>query len=143
MLVRDLMSRDPLVLAPDETLDVAEMFMSLAHIRHLPVTDGGRVVGLVTHRDLLRACARLVAAEPSLPGNDLAEAKKTVVVAEIMQSDVRTVDVKCGVRQAIDLMIDHKFGCLPVTEHNRLVGIITEADFLKLARRLVTERGDR
>ncbi|MGE3167020.1 MAG: CBS domain-containing protein [Planctomycetota bacterium] len=143
MRVEEVMSRDPIVLAPDETLDVAEMLMNFAHIRHLPVTENGIVVGLVTHRDLLRACVQRMGANCEPSARTAAESKELVQVAEIMRVDVRTIDAKSDVREAIDIMIDHKYGCLPVTEKRHLVGIITEADFLKLARRHLSERRDR
>lgn len=133
MQVSEVMTVDPLVLAVDETLLVAEMFMRLAHIRHLPVVDGSRVVGLVTHRDLLAAATGQLASERA-DGDETA-----VQVKEIMREGVRTVESTTDARKAIDLMIDHKYGCLPVTQDGHLVGIVTEADFLKFARRCLDQ----
>lgn len=139
MLVKDLMSVDPLVLSVDETIVVAELLMNMAHIRHLPVVKGGRVVGLVTHRDLLGACSALL----SRPSSDLEDRKYEMAVAEVMQVDVRTIDADVDMRDAIEVMIDHKYGCLPVTDQGRLVGILTEADFLKFAKRELDQRDAR
>lgn len=127
MRVAELMTRDPLVLDVDGSLHLAEMFMRFAHIRHLPVVDAGRVVGLVTHRDLLRA---------SVEG----PAQSRVAVSSIMRRDVMTIDADANLREAVRIMIDQKLGCLPVTDGGRLVGIITEADFLKFTDQVLRER---
>ena len=117
--VNDLMTPDPLTLGADKTVDVARMFLSYAHIRHLPVVEDGRVVGLVTSRDLLASTVKF---------------PEGAKVSDIMQSDVRVIDAQEGIARAIDIMIEHKYGCLPVVMGNQLVGIITEADFLKFTR---------
>jgi CBS domain-containing membrane protein len=66
--------------------------------------------------------------------------KLTVTVAEIMRPDVAFVTPDTDVRSAVETMIDHKYGCLPVCEEGRrLVGIVTEADFLKFTRRLLEQ----
>ncbi|MEM7163889.1 MAG: CBS domain-containing protein [Planctomycetota bacterium] len=130
--IRELMTSDPLVLAVDEPLRVAEMFMDLAHVRHLPVVEEMRVVGLVTHRDLLGVATKLLGTPVDAVSRDRI---RSVPVASIMRRDVRTIDAEMDVREAIDIMIDHKYGCLPVTTEGHLVGILTEADFLKYAKR--------
>ncbi len=136
MQICELMTVDPLVLAVDESLQVAEMFMQLAHIRHLPVVEADRVVGLVTHRDLLGAATDLLAQ----PGGCDADLRlKAVPVASIMRRDVRTIEDTTDVRDAIDIMLDHKYGCLPVTKEGHIVGILTEADFLKYAKRCLDQ----
>jgi CBS domain-containing membrane protein len=125
MQVRDIMTPDPVTLHEDDSIDLAEKFMSFAHIRHLPVIDdSARLVGLITHRDLLQAFAR--------ERRDLTKAR------HIMRTDVKTVPLTADLRQAIDTMLDHKYGCLPVVERHRLMGIVTEADFLKLTRSLLS-----
>ena len=131
-LVRQLMTKDPLVLMADDSIDIAERFMEFAHIRHLPVVDGEHVVGLVTHRDILRASISLLTGI-SRQGDE--GIKRGIPVVEIMRKDVSTIAPDTDVRAAIDTMLDHKYGCLPVTQEGRLVGILTEADFLKFAEK--------
>ncbi len=137
MRVHELMTPDPITLMVDDSFDLAEKFMEFAHIRHLPVVDGERLIGLVTHRDLLQASLRLL---QGVQPRDVHERKLTVPVAEIMRPDVNSVHPDADVRTAIETMIDHKYGCLPVCdEQKRLKGIITEADFLKFTRRLLEQ----
>lgn len=154
MQVSELMTPDPITLMVDDSFDLAEKFMEFAHIRHLPVVEGERVIGLVTHRDLLRASIELFANSRMRPqpGEPIAtqraqvapreerERKQIVLVSEIMRSGVHTVLPDADVREAITTMIDHKYGCLPVCDgEGHLRGIITEADFLKFTKRLLDE----
>lgn len=136
MQVRELMTEDPLVLAVDHPLQMAELLMAYAHIRHLPVVDDSRVVGIVTHRDLLRYATEVIEETRSERTSGIAEIR---AVGTIMQSDVRTIEADADARSAIDIMIDQKLGCLPVVQENQLVGIITEADFLKYAKRCLDQ----
>jgi CBS domain-containing protein len=114
MRVRHLMTPHPITLEPQQALDDAERIMRSERIRHLPVVSAeGAIVGLLTQRDLLRA--------RSSPGARLADA---------MTKAVRTIGPDTPALAAAQLMLDQKFGCLPVVEGDRLVGIVTEADFL-------------
>jgi CBS domain-containing membrane protein len=132
-LVREIMTTDVVTLDVDENLDVADSVMNLARIRHLPVVDGdGKLVGLVTHRDLLAAQASTMTPEDR-------ELNKYVMARQIMRSDVRTVQPETPVLEAARLMQEFKYGCLPVVENGELVGIITEADFLDLVIRALEE----
>ena len=130
-LVQDLMVRDVVTLSANEEFSLADQVMKLNRIRHLPVVDGGRLVGMVSHRDLLRAQSRLLAkasVEPP-PGTRVV----SVNVAEIMTKDVLTVSPTTAASEAARLLLVNKTGCLPVVEDGELVGIVTEADFLKWA----------
>lgn len=131
MRVGDLMTTDVLTLNEDDTLDLAHMEMSLARVRHLPVVRGGRLVGLVTHRDILRSMCSVFADLDALEQSDLL---KGVTVREIMQANVRTAEPDDDAADAARTLLEGKFGCLPVVEGgDKLVGIITEADFVELA----------
>ena len=127
--VRDIMSQELITLQSSETLDLADEIMKLARVRHLPVTDGEALVGLVTHRDLLNA---QVSALADLTRGELQEIRSEIPCSMIMQKDVRTVTPDMTALEAARLLEDHKYGCLPVVEDGILVGIITEADFLHL-----------
>ena len=135
MKVRDIMSTDVITLIEDETLAHAKRCMDRGRIRHLPVIREGLLVGLVTHRDLLAASFSIFAeVEP-------AEQRRifvTIPVAEAMHRDVVTVGPDDSVADAARILLDNKYGCLPVVGRaGELVGIVTEADFLRLTVRLL------
>ncbi|MBN2801113.1 MAG: CBS domain-containing protein [Deltaproteobacteria bacterium] len=131
MKVRDLMTPDVITLDAASPLVAAEELMGLRRFRHLPVTEGGRLIGLVTHRDLLRAYVS------SVQGADWREnerLKATVNVAKIMHTKVRTIGPDDPLTEAARLLRHGPWGCLPVVdEEGHLVGILTEADFVRLA----------
>ena len=135
MEVSDLMSTDLVTLTEDETLAHAQRCMARGRIRHLPVTRNGKLVGLLTHRDLLAASFSIFAEV------DRSEQRRifgTVPVVEAMHRDVVTVRPDLSVREAARILLKNKYGCLPVvTESGELVGILTEADFLHLTVRLL------
>ncbi len=127
--VKQLMVTDLFTVHHDELVDMAAYVMNWKHIRHVPVEDDEhRLVGLVTHRSLLR-----------LLGENLASSQnRAVPVSEIMQTDLVTVEPETPSVDAIRLMRQHKISCLPVvTEGNRLVGIVTERDFMGIAGQLL------
>lgn len=135
--VRDLMSTDLVTLSAGETLDLAEEVMKLARIRHLPVTSGGRLVGLVTHRDLLRASVSVLA---GIDDRTREEMMREIPVADIMNREVETISPDAQLSEAAITLLEHKWGCLPVVDEDQeLVGILTEADFLKLIARILVE----
>ncbi|MFY2564133.1 CBS domain-containing protein [Corallococcus terminator] len=128
LTVGDLMTRDVVTLEETDSLVRVDDLLMLNHIRHLPVVREGRLVGLVSHRDLIRALARQFSTRNLDP----------ILVARIMSKDVETVRPDLPVRDAIYKLLDHRFGCLPVVDRDRrLVGIITEADFMRMAARLL------
>jgi len=128
LTVGDLMTRDVVTLEETDSLVRVDDLLKLNHIRHLPVVREGRLVGLVSHRDLIRAMARQFATRNLDP----------ISVANIMSRDVEMVRPDLPVRDAIYNLLDHRFGCLPVVDRDRrLVGIITEADFMRMAARLL------
>lgn len=128
-IVGQLMTRDPVTLKETDTLEEADRLLALEHIRHLPVVRGGKLVGLLTHRDLLAHCGRYrrPTGEP-------------ITAGEVMRTDVTTVRPETPLIEAIRLMLVNKFGCLPVVdEGGTLVGIVTETDLLRVAAERVEE----
>lgn len=111
LLVNDVMSTDLITLAEDETLDLAEQVMRLGRIRHLPVTDGQTLVGLVTHRDLLKAS---ISAMADIGEDERQELLSRVKVEEIMNRDIRTVPERLPLIRAARILLKNRFGCLPV-----------------------------
>jgi CBS domain-containing membrane protein len=130
--VRDLMSADAATLREDDQLIVADQVMQLGRIRHLPVVDAhGVLVGLVSQRDLYRS-ALLRSLEED--GSTHQRRLQRIGVRDVMSHPVRTTTPDTPLSEAAGEMIDHKVGCLPVVEGGRLVGILTEADFVRTFR---------
>ena len=130
-LVSEVMQAEVATLAPAERLDLVEDVMRLGRIRHMPVLDEGRVVGLVSNRDLLAASlTRSIEFEPSAKRTFL----RSVEVAEVMSRDLVTVEPEANLREAASLMIEHKIGSLLVVKPDgTLLGLITETDLLAAA----------
>jgi len=125
--VGQFMSTDLFTVRPDDLVDFAASVMDWRHIRHVPVEDDeGRLVGLVSHRDLLRLLARGRAARDAEP----------FAVRAVMKADPVTVAPGTPTLDAIELMRARKVGCLPVVEDGTLVGIVTAQDFLDASARL-------
>lgn len=135
MKVRDLMSTELVTLTEDETLAHAERCMDRGRIRHLPVVRNGKLVGLVTHRDLLAASFSVFA---DVDRDEQRRVFATIPVKELMHRDVVTVSPDLQVSEAARILLKNKFGCLPVVaDDDTLLGLITEADFLRLTVRLL------
>jgi len=129
--VAQLMSTDLFTAHPDDLVDLAASVMEWRHIRHVPVEDDeGRLVGLISHRDLLRLLAQGL----------LSRSEKEVTVKEIMIRDLMTVTPETPTLEALAIMRRRKVGCLPVVENDRLVGIVTAIDFLSLAAEIIEEQ---
>jgi len=127
--VKNLMTTEVITLTQGQSLPLAESLMEMKRVRHLPVIDGeGMLVGLVTHRDLLRA--KLSERTP-LTKDERSSQELSVPVSSIMQTNVWTVTPSTMGNKAANMLRDHHFGCLPVVDDGRLVGILTEADFVE------------
>lgn len=135
LCVHDIMTREVFTLRTSDTLKTARSMMSLARIRHIPiVNERMEFQGLVTHRDILGATISRFA---DIDRETQDEIDSGIPIAEIMRSDVTQVSPDLPLRNAAELLLAHKYGCLPVVENAILVGILTEADFLKLTIRLM------
>lgn len=137
-VVADLMTRQVVTLnEEDDLVDINENMETLG-LRHLPVVDDDRLVGIVSHRDVLRVSAGTL--EPGAAQRD-AILKERTFVRDIMTRDVVTVRAETTVGEAAKLLLRHKFGCLPVVEDDgKLVGIVTEHDFVRLLVEMI-DRG--
>jgi CBS domain-containing protein len=125
--VRDFMTRELVTVRETDDLALAESILRLGGVRHLPVVREGRLVGLLTQRDLLRAGA----AGPAARG---------VQARDVMVPRPVTVAPDGSLAEAARTLLDRKFGCLPVCEADgTLVGIVTESDFVRLAARVVRD----
>lgn len=132
--VRDLMTADPTTLKRNDKLTLADDIMRLGRVRHLPVVDddGEALVGIVTQRDLFRD-----ALAQALGYGRHAQRKilDTLSVKDVMNTDVITTTSDASLVEAARLLTQRKIGCLPVVENGRLVGILTEGDFVALVAR--------
>lgn len=133
--VADLMTRDPATLKRNDQLSLADDVMRLGRIRHMPVVDDDDetlVVGLVTQRDLFRgSLARALGYGSSAQQKLLG----MLLVKEVMTNEVITTTADTPLRDAAKLMSERKVGCLPVVDGGKLVGILTEGDFVSLVAR--------
>lgn len=128
--VRHFMVTELFTVHEDELVDLVAALMDWEHVRHVPVEDDRhRLVGLVTHRTLLRLLSRGRIA----PGD-------AIPVSEIMNRELVTISPDTPTLEAVALMKQHRIGCLPVVaEDRRLVGIVTDRDFLNMAAQLLEE----
>jgi len=115
MRLRDIMTVDIVTISPREHVDAARAAMQQHRIRHLVVVDAGRVVGVISDRD--------VRGPGENAGNDF-------TVQDLMSADVVGATPETTVRQAANRMRGRSVGCLPVVENEKLIGIVTATDLL-------------
>jgi CBS domain-containing membrane protein len=128
--VKDLMTRAPLTLLPEEDLGLADTILAMAHVRHLPVVDRrGLLLGILTHRDILRAWAER--------GE---RASRTIPASAVMTTSVQTVTPNTPLREALEALATEKIGCVVVVDSkNKVVGILTEHDGVKFALQMASD----
>ncbi len=132
--VRDLMTPNPYTLGPRDTLASLYDLMDTHRIRHVPIVDQDEeLVGLLTHTDLAMSALSSWSDLPLSQERDLLQRRR---VREIMITEIETVEPDRPLRDAAATLFENKIGCLPVVEGSRLVGILTESDFV---RRFVEE----
>ncbi|NCD24234.1 MAG: CBS domain-containing protein [Deltaproteobacteria bacterium] len=133
--VKDIMTKDVFTLNRRDTLSAAKDLMDLARIRHIPIVDDqGNFAGLLTHRDILAATVSVLAGLDRETQNEI---EASIPIREIMQTDVVTVSADLSLKIAARMLLEEKYGCLPVVCDGHLCGIITEADFLRLTMDLM------
>jgi acetoin utilization protein AcuB len=129
MKVEDVMTREVVTLGPDDCLRDAVNAVQRNRIRHIPIVEESRLVGIVTDRDIKRAT-------PSLHGgasqDDFNRTLDDLTLAHVMTRDPLTVHPGTSVKDAVALLIDRKYGALPVVDQDRLVGILSDLDLLRL-----------
>lgn len=129
MLVRKKMKKELITIAKDEKMTTAKKILQEKGVRHLPVVDGKKLVGLVTNMDIRKAEA---SPATSLEIRELHYLLDKLKVSEIMTRNVITISPDISIEEATILMHDNKIGCLPVVEEGNLVGIITEDDIMEI-----------
>ncbi len=129
LLVKDSMTREVVVLSPETTAGEALALCRERRIRHLPVLEAGRLVGIVSDRDLRSAA-------PGLGDPARASALEKIRVSEVMTRDVVTTRPDDPIEEAANRMREKRIGCLPV-EDERLVGILTSSDVMEALVQLI------
>src|SRR5262245_37646373 len=128
MRVRDLMTVKPITVAPETPMLQARQRMVDERIRHLIVVAHDRVVGIVTDRDIR---LNLPSPATSLSVWEINFLLAKLTVGAVMTFAVLMVESERPIAEAARIMIDHKIGALPVVDDGRLVGIVTESDFVR------------
>ena len=130
--VRDLMTAEIIAVSPGAPISALQDLMDERRIRHVPIVDAeGTLVGIVSQRDVLRYVSASEA-EDDLPLSMRVDVLNAARAADIMTQQVETVEADDDLAVAARIMLDNKYGCLPVFEEGVLAGIITEADFVRL-----------
>lgn len=135
--VKDWMVPDPVTIGPKATVAEAEALLETHHIRHIPVMDGGRLAGMITDRDI--GLASMPRPRKELTHQDVL--LQLVRVDQVMTRDPVRVAPLTPIEEAARLMLDRRFGALPVMEGERLVGIISQGDLLKALIALLQAEG--
>ena len=128
MRVRELMTGAPITVGPDTPVFEARQLMLKERIRHLLVTDGSRLAGIVTDRDIR---LNLPSQATSLSVWEVNYLLARLTVGKVMSKTVISVGPEKEAHEAARLMLEHKIGAVPVVEGERLLGIITETDVLR------------
>jgi CBS-domain-containing membrane protein len=135
--VGEVMTTEVVTLDAADHLDLANDIMTLGRIRHMPVVRDGKLAGILSQRDLFRG-----AVSSALQFRAAAEREwlAKIRVAEVMTSDVVTAAPEWSLRQAVEVMLEGRFGCLPVVDQDdRLVGLLSESDCLRLLATCLAE----
>ena len=133
--ISELMTSPVYSLRETDTLQNARVLMDQKRIRHVPITTGSNIFrGLITNRDVLANTISHLADIDQATQNEI---DAGIPLQEIMRTDVRTVSSEDSVKDAANILYNNKYGCLPVVDNGKLVGIVTEADFLQLTIQLL------
>ena len=129
MRVGDYMTRDPITVEEDASMKEAMLLLRSHHIRHLPVATGRFLVGLVSDRDIRRASPSIL---QGIDKSGFESVMEDTPVSRIMTREPFTVTADTPLIEAVQILIEKKFGSLPVVDGKELIGIFTEIDALKI-----------
>lgn len=133
-LVRDVMTSSVTTIPRDAPLLVAAITMRRDSIRHIPVVEVDKLVGVITERDILRCSPSLLS---NIGQDEYNAIFENTLVERVMNRTPKTIPPDLPIRDAIALMIEHKVGCLPVVEGESIVGILTRSDLIHLLARMI------
>ncbi len=130
LMVEEFMTTDLFTVRKDDILEFVANLLDWRSIRYIPVEDDQKhLLGLITMRKVLREYTKVV--------NEDEEASVTQTVNDIMEQNPITIHPEASIMEAMEIMQDQKIGCLPVVKNSRLVGVITEDNFMNITRRLL------
>jgi acetoin utilization protein AcuB len=131
MKVRDLMTEKVITLSPDDKMDQAFYFLNFERIRHLPVVEKDRVVGMISDRDIKKFLGSLTSSPPHIKNEERSRTIKTRKVRTMMKRGIVTIAPTAEAAEAASILVNRKIGALPVVQGGKLVGIITTSDILR------------
>ena len=123
------MTRDPITVSEDTSMKEAMLLLRTHHIRHLPVANGKVLVGLASDRDIRKAAPSLLS---GIGKNDYEQVLEDTLVGRVMTREPFTVTESTSIVDAVSVLVEKKFGSLPVVAGTEIVGIFTEIDALKI-----------
>ena len=127
MIVKEIMSKNPVIIGPATKLRAVNKLMKVNKIRHLPVIKNGKLIGIVTEKDI-----RYAMIPEKIPGKKVPKGWNLdhLKVNDIMTKNALTISQESQVEDAARLIYGHKIGALPVMKNDKLVGIISVMDLL-------------
>jgi len=129
MLVEEFMTTDIFTVQQDDIPELVADIMDWQKIRFTPIENNqGKLIGLISARILLRHFSQKAKEESG----------KNVVVKDLMITDPLTISPEANIHEAMKLMTGKKIGCLPVVKNQKLVGVITEENFLSITSSLLS-----
>ncbi|MDM8569594.1 CBS domain-containing protein [Thiotrichales bacterium HSG1] len=138
--VKDLMSHELYTLKPTDTIQQARELMLKKRIRHIPIIEeNGKFAGLLTKQDVLEVSVSALADIGLKERNEL---ESHVPISEVMISEVVIAEENTNLIKAANFMLQQKHGCLPVFKDSKIIGILTESDFVKLSLYLMKKIDD-
>jgi acetoin utilization protein AcuB len=136
MIVREIMVDAVQTAAPDQTLREALDLMRSKHIRQLPVVEDGKLVGILTDRDVKRASPSILS---HIDQEEYDRVLDETKIRQLMTKEPLTVTPTMSLKAALKIFISKKVGALPVVSDGRLVGIVTQTDALRVLDNMLKE----
>ena len=126
--VREIMMGWPVTLNPSDTLDLANDIIAIGRIRHIPVVEQGKLVGLLSERDLFGAAATRIF---GITNKSRTALLKSTRIKDVMKKNVVTVEPDTPIKDAARVMAEKKIGCVPVVSDGGVVGLVTTTNILR------------
>jgi acetoin utilization protein AcuB len=133
--VRDYMTPEPVTLGLEHSLLDAVLMLRRSNLRHIPILENGRLVGLLSDRDVARMAPSMLT---FLPQEEYNRVFEETPVGKVMTRNPISTSPDASLAEAVDLLYVNRLGCLPVLQDGKLVGIITVSDMLRALHDLVS-----
>src|SRR5690554_2560959 len=133
MFLRDIMTEEPVVIGPKASVMHAGQLMQEHNLKRLPVMENGKLVGIITEADLMRA---LPSPATSLSKYEINYLSQEISVADTMSKKVFTATPDHTIEEAMVLMRQYDLSCLPIMDEDELVGIVTESNVFEAITKL-------